>query len=175
MSKKNDNYTIIEIIWIIIRKLVGWGWNLIRWLLFIIVKVLYKILKLYEFERIQSNAYIVKDNLSHTFNFKRSARFKYLYKDIQNELTTYKIYVKADIHNETNDADEVMEDIIENIDQLIVEAELEASKRSFQFASRRKYNLPFVDGDENSLLEFYLDNEMKGYNDSTNSLDSLKG
>ena len=64
-----------------------------------------------------------------------------------------------------------MEDIIENIDQLIVEA----SKRSFQFASRRKYNLPFVDGDENSLLEFYLDNEMKGYNDSTNSLDSLKG
>ena len=99
MSKKNDNYTMIEIIWIVIRKLVGWGWNLIRWLLFIIVKVLYKILKLYEFERIQSNAYIVKDNLSHTFNFKRSARFKYLYKDIQNELTTYKIYVKADIHN----------------------------------------------------------------------------
>ena len=45
MSKKNDNYTMIEIIWIIIRKLIGWGWNLIRWLLFIIVRILYKILK----------------------------------------------------------------------------------------------------------------------------------
>ena len=175
MSKKNDNYTMIEIIWIIIKKLVGWGWNLIRWLLFIIVKVLYRILKLHEFERYKDEAFMVKsDGLSHSFNFARSPKFKQLYKEVQEDLVLYKTYVRADIDNDTNESNDILNEILDDVDRLVIEAERESLSRSFRFFNKKRNGLPYVDTDA-TQMSFYLDNYLNQYGrDDSDDLNTLK-
>lgn len=175
MGKKNDSYTMIDIIWIIIKKLVGWSWKLIRWLLFIIIKILYRIFKLYEFERYKDDAFMVKsDGLSHSFNFVRSPKFKLLYKEVQEDLLLYKTYVRADIDNDTNESDDVLDEILDDVDRLVIEAERESLSRSFRFFNKKRNGLPYVDTDS-IQMSFFLDDYLNQYGrDDGDDLNTLK-
>ena len=112
---------------------------LVRGTLFILVKLIYRIFKLYEFEKIRDDVFLVKSNsLSHTFNFKRSSYFKKKYHNIIDNLGWYKSAVQIDLDNETNESDEILDEIINDIDELVILTEKESMRRAFGFASRKR-------------------------------------
>lgn len=175
MSKAEDNYTIAQVLWIIIKKIFNLGFKLIRWFLFIIIKLIYKIFRLSDFETYKDEAFMVNsDGLSHSFNFIRSPKFKKLYKEIQDDLTLYKTYVRIDIDNDTDESDEILDEILDDVDKLIIESEREAMSRSFRFFNKKRNGLPYVDTDSQQM-SFYLDNYLNTYGqDDRNDLDTLK-
>lgn len=147
---------------------------LIRGTLFILVKLIYRIFKLYKFEKIRDDVFLVKSsNLSHTFNFKRSPYFKKKYNDIIDNLKWYKSAVQVDIHNETNESDEILDEIMDNIDELVILTEKESMRRAFGFASRKRKKLPYANH-STDFLDFYIENELNGYNEYENDLNNLK-
>lgn len=167
MANENNNLFIRAILFILHIVSV-----IIRGSLYYLFKFLYKVLKLWEFEKTDI-VYGVKDDLNHTFSFKRSSKFRKLYSDLLSNLKWYKSSVAIDLHNGTNYSDEILDECIENVDKLIVDAEQEAMKKAFIFSNRRKKGLPYTDNADMEL-SFYLENIMNGYNDYENNLDNLK-
>ena len=147
---------------------------LVRGTLFILVKLIYRIFKLYEFEKIRDDVFLVKSSgLSHTFNFKRSPYFKKKYHDIIDNLKWYKSAVQVDLHNETNESDGILDEIIDDIDELIILTEKESMRRSFLFANRKKNKIGYT-RHPSDILDFYIENELNGYSDESNDLNNLK-
>ena len=175
MGKAEDNYTIAQVLWIIIKKIFYLITTLIRGTLFYIIKFLYKIFKLWEFEKEKNDVYMVKDNLTHSFNFKRSTRFKELYKDLNYKLEVeLPITIRCDENNGTNDAEDEIEEIKEIVDELIVSAEAESIKKAFSFSSKRRNGIPYTTENEQEM-SFYLENYMSGYGaESNDNLNTLK-
>lgn len=146
-----------------------------RGTLFILVKLIYRIFKLYEFEKIRDDVFLVKsDGLSHTFNFKRSPYFKKKYNDIIDNLKWYKSAVQVDIHNETNESDEILDEIMDNINELVILTEKESMRRSFLFANRKRKKITLCESWYWFFLDFYIENELNGYNEYENDLNNLK-
>ena len=173
-KKKNDSYTLVQILWIIIKKIIHLALVLVRGILYYTMKILYRIFRLWEFEREKDEVFIVKDNLTHSFNFKRSIKFKTLYHDLQYELNMFHVYVECDINNGTNESEEKMDEILTSVDELIVLAESESIKRAFSFANKRKNGMPYTSKNETEMA-FYLENYMRGYgSDVGNDLDEMK-
>lgn len=169
MKDENNNLFIRAILFILHIVSV-----IIRGTLFILVKLIYRLFKLWEFEQIRDDVFLTKsDGLSHTFNFKRSPYFKKKYNDIIDNLKWYKSAVQVDIHNETNESDEILDEIMDNIDELVILTEKESMRRAFGFASRKKRKLPYANHGTD-FLDFYIENELNGYNDYENNLDNLK-
>lgn len=147
---------------------------IIRGTLFILVKLIYRLFKLWEFEQIRDDVFLTKsDGLSHTFNFKRSPYFKKKYHEIIDNLKWYKSAVQVDIHNETNESDEILDEIMDNIDELVILTEKESMRRAFGFASRKRKKLPYANHGTD-FLDFYIENELNGYNEYENDLNNLK-
>ena len=169
MDKENNNLFIRAILFILHIVSV-----IIRGTLFILVKLIYRLFKLWEFEQIRDDVFLTKsDGLSHTFNFKRSMCFKKKYNDLLSNLKWMKSSIQIDLHNNTNYSDEILDEIIEEIDELIILAESESLSKGFNFRARRNKGMSYTDKND-YILDFFLENEMNRYNNMENDLDNLK-
>lgn len=174
MYKIKEKYKNCSLFIKICMYLLHFAGVLIRGTIFLIFKLLYRVLKLWEFERIRDNVFLTKsDGLTHSFNFKRSPYFKKTYHNIKELLNYYRIMVRVDNDNGSNKSDEVLDEIMETVDKLVILSEKEAMTRSFKFATRRKKGMAYTDHGSN-VLDFYLENQLNDYNHEENSLDYLK-
>ena len=144
----------------------------IRGTLFYLCKLLYIIFKLDEFETEDDESedeevYGIIDDLNHTFNFKRSAKFEKIWDDYTYYLDNMIHASKVDAHNQdTAYIEKVHEHIEEDVKKLIILAEKEAANRAFKYYSKNKKNI----NNNVNFNEFMFNEMLEGYDKGDNEI-----